>query len=151
MATEQALLALVSYERLLAGKDPLFRMKDVAGEGAGYDYKVMLNGKYLVFDQPPINRNGRILVPMRAIFEALGADVDWDNNLRRVTGTMEGREVQLTIGDTTAYINGTPALLDVPATIENSRTLVPVRFISESLDAEVNWDKITNTAIIKTK
>ncbi len=77
--------------------------------------------------------------------------MDWDNNLRRVTGTMEGREVQLTIGDTTAYINGTPALLDVPATIENSRTLVPVRFISESLDAEVNWDKITNTAIIKTK
>ncbi len=151
MATEQALLALVSYERLLAGKDALFRMKDVAGEGAGYDYKVMLNGKYLVFDQPPINRNGRILVPMRAIFEALGADVDWDNNLRRVTGTMEGREVQLTIGDTTAYINGTPALLDVPAMIENSRTLVPVRFISESLDADVNWDRTTNTAIIKTK
>jgi len=151
MATEQALLALVSYERLLAGKDPLFRMKDVAGEGAGYDYKVMLNGKYLVFDQPPINRNGRILVPMRAIFEALGADVDWDNGLRRVTGTMEGREVQLTIGDTTAYINGTPALLDVPAMIENSRTLVPVRFISESLDADVNWDRTTNTAIIKTK
>ena len=154
MATEQALLALVSYQRLLAEKDSLFRMKDVAGpsdsEGAGYEYKVLLNGRYLVFDQPPINRNDRILVPMRAIFEALGADVDWDDGLRKVTGTMEDRQVQLIIGDNTAYINATPVLLDVPAMIENSRTLVPVRFISESLDADVDWDGTTKTAIIKT-
>ncbi len=154
MATEQAMMALVSYKRLLEEKESFFRMKDLAdsfdSEGAGYEYKVLLNGKYLVFDQPPINRNGRILVPMRAIFEALGADVEWDNTLRKVTGTMEGRQVQLIIGDPTAYVNETPVLLDVPAVIENGRTMVPVRFISESLDAEVSWDGTTNTAIIKT-
>lgn len=155
MATEQALLALVSYQRLLSGKEPLFRMADVSAladsEGANYEYKILLNGKYLTFDQPPINRNGRILVPMRAIFEALGADVAWDNNLRRATGTMEGRQVRLTIGNNTAYVNGEPVLLDVPAVIEGGRTLVPVRFISESLNAEVGWDGNTKTVTIVTK
>ncbi len=152
MATEQALLALVSYQRLLAGKEHLFRMGDVAGlsdsEGANYEYKILLNGKYLTFDQPPTNRKGRILVPMRAIFEALGADVEWNNDLRNVTGIIEGRQVRLAIGDNTAYVNGVPVSLDVPAVIEGGRTLVPVRFISESLDAEVTWDGKTNTAII---
>ena len=156
MPTEQALLALVSYQRLLAGESPIFRMKDVganggsggANEGANYEYKVLLNGRYLTFDQPPINRNGRVLVPMRAIFEALGADVDWDNNLRRAIGTLGARQVQLTIDSKTAYINGEPVELDVPAVIENSRTLVPVRVVSEGLDAKVDWDGITNTVII---
>ncbi len=149
MATEQAMLALVSYQRLLAGKNSLFRMKDAGiSEGAGYEYKVLLNGRYLTFDQPPVNRNRRILVPMRVIFEALGADVDWDPELRKVTGTLGERRIELTVGENTAYIDGEPTLLDVPAVIENRRTLVPVRFISESLDAKVDWDASTNTAII---
>ncbi|HAF59928.1 MAG TPA: copper amine oxidase, partial [Clostridiales bacterium UBA9856] len=109
---------------------------------------MLLNGRYLTFDQPPINRNGRVLVPMRAIFEALGADVDWDNNLRRAIGTLGARQVQLTIDSKTAYINGEPVELDVPAVIESSRTLVPVRVVSEGLDAKVDWDGITNTVII---
>lgn len=155
MATEQAMLALVAYQRLQANESPIFHMKDSSesdiSEGSSYEYKVLLNGKYLTFDQPPINRNSRILVPMRGIFEALGADVQWDNDLRKVTGILGDRKVQLVIGEKTAYINDNPISLDVPAIIVNSRTMVPVRFISESLNANVDWDAKTNTAIIVTK
>ena len=155
MATEQALLALVSYQRYLADKSSIFNMDDSpvsdVSKGAGYEYKILLDGRYLTFDQPPVNRSGRILVPMRAIFEALGANVDWDKDNRKVTGTAKESKIQLVIGDSTAYINDKPVLLDVPAVIENGRTLVPVRFISESLDAEVDWDGNKKTVIIITE
>ncbi|GAB1477300.1 hypothetical protein MASR2M70_21380 [Bacillota bacterium] len=152
MATEQALMALVSYERLLAGKGPLFKMKDAGvspdSQGPGYKYKVMLNGKYMTFSQAPINTKGRILVPMRGIFEALGAKVDWNDKLRLVTGTLSERKIQLKIGESVASVDGTEIKLAVPAMILNGSTLVPLRFISESLEAQVDWDPNTNTAII---
>jgi len=88
---------------------------------------------------------------MRAIFEALGANVDWDKDNRKVTGTAKKSKIQLVIGDSTAYINDKPVPLDVPALIENGRTLVPVRFISESLDAEVDWDGNKKTVVIITE
>lgn len=155
MATEQALLALVSYQRYLADKSSIFDMDDSpvsdVSKGAGYEYKILLDGRYLTFDQLPVNRSGRILVPMRAIFEALGANVDWDKDNRKVTGTAKKSKIQLVIGDSTAYINDKPVPLDVPALIENGRTLVPVRFISESLDAEVDWDGNKKTVVIITE
>lgn len=152
MATEQAMMALVSYERLLAGKDPFFRMKDPVtssdSQGAGYKYKVLLNGNYMTFSQPPINNSGRILVPMRGIFEALGAKVDWDDKLRLVTGTFDEKIIRLTVGESVATVDGSEVKLEVPAVIENGSTLVPLYFITESLDAQVKWDANTNTAII---
>lgn len=155
MATEQALLALTSYKRLISKENSLFDMGDVSksdsSAGADYKYKILLNGEYLTFDQPPINRDSRILVPMRAIFEALGADVQWDNDLRKATGVLENSNVSLIIGSKTAYANGKAIELDTPAIIENKRTLVPVRFISESLNAVVDWDSDTNTAVITTR
>lgn len=152
MATEQAMMALVSYERLLAQKNSFFKMEDLVGsptsQGASYRYKVLLNGNYLTFSQPPINISGRILVPMRGIFEALGAKVDWDGRLRLVTGTFHERIIRLTVGESVAKVDGSEVKLEVPAVIENGSTLVPLRFISESLKAQVNWDPKTNTAII---
>lgn len=99
-------------------------------------------------DTPPTLVDGRTLVPVRAIFEALGATVEWDNETRTATGTRGETTVVIQIDNTTAYVNGDPKELDVPAQIINNRTMVPARFISESLDCEVTWYQETQTAAV---
>lgn len=110
--------------------------------------KVRLNGKRLAFDQDPIAESGRTLVPLRAIFEAFGAEVSWDQATQSVTAVKGDTTIKLTLGSTAAYKNGTLITLDVPAKALNGRTLVPVRFIGESFGAEVGWDQATKTVII---
>jgi hypothetical protein len=105
----------------------------------------------LVTDVEPTIVSGRTLVPVRAIFEALGATVDWDNTTRTATGTKGDTTVTIQIDSTTAYVNGTPVTLDVPAQIIDSRTMVPARFISESLGADVAWDGTTQTVYVTTQ
>ena len=102
----------------------------------------------LTFEQAPVNQDGHVLVPMRTIFEAMGAEVSWDGAVKKVTGTLGGNTVELTIGSKTARVNGEDTTLDVPASIINGSTMVPVRFISESLSAKVEWQKDTNTVVI---
>ena len=109
---------------------------------------VKINGKYIQFDQPPILENGRTLVPLRAIFEALGADVQWDGTIQTVTATKGGTQISLQIGSTRMYVNGVAKTLDVPAKLINSRTLVPVRAISEAFGCKVDWIQDTQTVII---
>uniref|UniRef100_UPI000481B308 stalk domain-containing protein n=1 Tax=Desulfovirgula thermocuniculi TaxID=348842 RepID=UPI000481B308 len=111
---------------------------------------VQVDGKELVCDTPPVVEQGRVLVPLRAIFEALGASVEWDGSTQTVTGRKEGTTVRLVIGQGTAYVNERPVSLDVPGKIINGRTMVPLRFIGESLGAEVNWDGTTRTVIVRT-
>ncbi len=95
-----------------------------------------------------INVSGRFLVPMRAIFENLGATVDWDGATRTVTGIKDAIEVKLTIDDVNAYINDELIVLDVPATIEEGRTYVPARFVGEALGADVGWDGTKRMATV---
>ncbi len=92
---------------------------------------------------------GRFLVPMRGIFEALDAVVDWDGETRTVTGRKGDITVSLTIDSKLVSVNGKMMELDVPATIIDARTFVPTRFVSESLGANVNWDGDTRVATIK--
>lgn len=113
------------------------------------DVSVYLNNKRMIFDQKPIIENGRTLVPLRSIFEGLGAEVKWDAGKQEITGTTKDKEIILRIGDTLAYVNSEEVELDVPAKIKNGRTLVPLRFISESLDAYVEWDADTYTIDIE--
>lgn len=111
--------------------------------------RVFIDGKLLEFtDTDPIIESSRTLVPMRAIFEALGAEIKWDDASKTVSGTKDGITVSLKIGDKTAYINGKPVELDVPAKIKNSRTIVPLRFIAESFDTDVTWDGETQSVFI---
>lgn len=107
---------------------------------AAQDIPVFLNGERLSFDQTPLIKDGRVLVPLRGIFEALGAEVKWDSTAKTVFSEKDGVSVKLTIGQKTAYVNNRAVELDVPAQIVNGRTLVPLRFVSESLGAKVNWD-----------
>lgn len=108
---------------------------------------VFLDGKQLSFDVPPTLDNGRTLVPLRGIFEALGAEVQWDGATQTVTATKGNTTIKLTVGGQ-AYKNGQPITLDVPAKIINGRTLVPLRFVSEALGASVKWDGSTQTITI---
>lgn len=112
--------------------------------------KVSVDGDYLSFDQPPVLANERTLVPFRAIFEKLGANVDWSGETQTVTAVKGETEITLKIGESAIYVNGEKKELDVALQIVNDRTLVPVRAISESLGCEVGWDGNTKTVIIKT-
>ena len=110
--------------------------------------KVKVNGSPIVFDVAPTIINGRTLIPVRAVFEKMGATVMWDGNTRTVTVIKNDINVKIEIESTTAYINGDAILLDVPATVKNGRTLVPVRFIAEALKAKVDWVDTTRTVEI---
>ena len=112
---------------------------------------ILLDDEYLELDQPPVIVNGRTLVPLRAIFEALGATVEWDGSTQTVTSTLKGTTLKLTIGSNVLYKNGTPITLDVPAQLINNRTMVPVRAVSEAFGANVKWDGDTRTVYISTQ
>ncbi len=109
---------------------------------------VTLDGKKIEFDQPPIVEDGRTLVPMRAIFEAMGATVEWEATFQTVTGTKGDIVVKMQIGNNVITKNGQQITLDVPPQIVNGRTLVPVRAVAESFNAKVDWNGKEQTVII---
>lgn len=121
----------------------------ITSEISQSEISVRLNGEYLSFDQPPILQNDRTLVPLRVIFEALGAYVDWNEELQRVTATKDDISVSLTIGDDILYVNNSKVKLDTAAQVINDRTLVPVRAISEAFGCLVDWDNDSQTVIIE--
>ncbi len=104
---------------------------------------VQLDGKSLTFEVPPIIENGRTLVPLRAIFEAMGAKVSWDQLTNTATASKGDKTIVLQIGAPTATINGQMIRLDVPAKIVDGRTLAPLRFVGESFGGTVRWDPAT--------
>lgn len=99
-------------------------------------------------DTPPTIVGGRTLVPVRAIFEAIGATVEWDSVSRTATGVKGATTVSIQIDNTTAYVNGEARALDVPAQLINNRTMVPARFISEAMGCGVTWYQQTQTAAV---
>ncbi len=109
---------------------------------------IMLNGNYLYSDVAPTVIDGRTLLPMRALFEALDATVTWDEASSTATAVSEDATIQITENQTTAYVNGNAVELDVPAMILGGRFVVPVRFVSEALGASVTWDARTSLVII---
>ncbi len=112
---------------------------------------VLYDGKRIGFDQLPIIENGRTLVPLRAIFEKIGAEVEWNGETRTVTASKDGTVISLTIDSTSAAKNGETVTLDVPAKIINGRTLVPVRFVSDCFGVGVEWNKNIQSVILTSK
>lgn len=110
---------------------------------------VTLNGVKIDFaDQEPTIVEGRTLVPLRAIFEALGASVEWDGATSTVTSQKDSTTISLTIGSNVLYRNGEAKTLDVPAQIMNGRTMVPARAVAEAYGVKVDWDGYTQTVIL---
>lgn len=125
--------------------------------------KVVLDGRQLSFDVQPVLIQSRTLVPMRAIFEALGAEIQWDGKTGTVTAAKEDisslTTVKLQVGSKDAVVtrkysenkstSSKTIKLDVPSIIIDNRTMVPARFVAETLGAKVDWDPGSRTVYIK--
>ncbi len=112
---------------------------------------VYIDGERQYFEVPPINRNGRVLVPMRALFEKLGAEVNWDPETRTITAHKGAITVEMSPDTNLAMVNGRRYELDVKPIIVEGRTLVPLRFVSTALGADVQWDGARETVTITSK
>jgi trimeric autotransporter adhesin len=113
--------------------------------------KVTVDGEPLEFkDAVPIMAASRILVPMRGVFERLGATLNWDKANNKVTANANGKSIELKIGQNTAVMDGKATPLDQPAVLYKGRTMVPLRFLSEALGAKVDWLTADRTVAIHT-
>lgn len=136
------------------------------------DISIYVNGKYLATDQPPVIQDGRTMVPLRPIFEALGVTVEWFGDTQTISAydPKTNRIMSLVVNQRTMFCadytlfqvyeaNPTSQAaiefvlshtkeIDVPPMIINGRTMVPVRVIAEALDASVNWDNNTRTVTV---
>lgn len=100
-------------------------------------------------DVAPVIRNNRVMLPARFVAEGLVAEVKWSQDeSNKIIISKENTEIVITIGSDTAEINGESVLLDSAAFIENDRTYLPIRFICESLEANVSWDEAEQRVII---
>lgn len=118
----------------------------MAAPAAAQHVTVTVNGQVMNFDQPPVMRNNRVFVPMRAIFERLGSTVVYSNG--NINSQGHGRSVHLVIGSTQASVNGQGITMDVAPFTVAGRTEVPLRFVAQALGANVNWDANTETVAI---
>lgn len=151
-------------EMLSAGRTMNFKFSDMEAAVPKSDLRVQLNNRILGFSTPPVMEEDRMLVPMRFLFEQMGAEVNWDENTQTATATVPvsadaqlrtfgaetAKSVTFAIDNTMATVNGSTAEMDVPARLVNDKTMVPLRFLSENLGCTVDWDEATNTAIITT-
>lgn len=112
------------------------------------DKEVFVDNNSVMNDVAPVISNGRTMLPSRFVAEALGAQVEWDETERKVTITGNEKTIELYIGSRYAYVNGFQKMLETEPFIENDRTFTPIRFISELLGADVNWNETTRTVTI---
>lgn len=125
-------------------------IEDVLNEKCPSDTPyIEFNGNILGFDVPPVIEDGSTLVPMRFLFEQMGADVEWDGKTKTATATLGDKEITFSIDNVNARINNKPAKMDVPARLINDKTMVPLRFLSENMGYDVDWDADSRTAIVR--
>ena len=110
---------------------------------------VFVDGTEVIADVPPILRDGRTFLPLRVITEALGTEVHWDAANQQITLSRGAQRAVLTINNTTVtYQDGSTSTLDVAPFIQDARTMVPVRFVSEFTGSQVHWDSEARTVAI---
>ncbi|MBC7765200.1 MAG: copper amine oxidase N-terminal domain-containing protein [Hyphomonadaceae bacterium] len=132
----------------MSGND---RFNDEEPEASERPIEVYVNGDAVSFDVQPLMMNGRVLVPLRAVSEKLGAQVNWDEKTQTVTAVKGDTKVILKILDDVANINGQTVKLDMPAVVLSGSTMVPLRFMSEAFGADVKWDGDSRLVHITTK
>ena len=109
---------------------------------------VTLDGNYVGFDVEPQVIDGRIMVPIRAIFEAMGAQVTWDNATSTAVCTKGDTVVKMTVGSKEMYIGSELLTMDVSPAVIDGRTLAPARYVAEAFGANVQWNQDANTVVI---
>ncbi len=109
---------------------------------------VKVNGEDIQFSQSPVIIGGRTLVPLRAIFTALGADVEWEQSTKTAIAKKANETIRISIGSNELIKSGKIKYLDVPAKLINDNTMVPARAVAEAFGADVDWNNDTRTVII---
>ena len=134
-------------------QEVLSELAAIKEELQDYSVDTFVNGICIDYEKydnvRPVIENGRTLAPIRAVAESLGAEVTWNEDTQGIMITDNGIKIEMTIGSVTAYVNGTEIVLDTAPEIRNDRTLVPVRFIAESFELNVDWDEASNSIIIE--
>ncbi len=132
--------------------EPIFLQIDTDYDFEDKDIKMQIDNSVMIVDNDrvpvdaesdlttPVIRDGRTLLPVRALTEAVGGEVKWDGDTRTVTCINGGTEIKMVIDDTTAYVNGEAKTLDVAPQIMNDRTMLPLRFVAENFGLNVSWD-----------
>lgn len=144
--------ALETYEKAFAklkGKKELqAKIKELSKKTNKRSLETFVNGKKPDYDVEPRIMNGRTIVPLRALIEALGAELSWNEETQTVIIKKGDDIIELPINKKVAYLNGKDFPIDTPAFIEEGRTLVPLRFIAEGMQAEVDYDADTQIIFI---
>ena len=123
---------LLSSTMLLGGVSAVY--------GGEKNISLQINGSEISTEVPPTVIDGRTMVPVRAIFEAVGANIEFDAETKTITATKNDTTVKMTVGAKTANVNNKEVQLDTPAVIVNGRTLAPARFVAETFGYTVQWD-----------
>ncbi len=138
-------------KNLLARNCAIAAFAACAVAASAQNIHVEVNGQPVRFSNAePRYMNGRVLVPLRGVFENMGANVQWHPENRSVTAQKNNTDVSLRIGEKWASVDGKTVAMDVPAMILNGSTMVPIRFISEALGAQVSWNDPSRTVLINT-
>lgn len=122
-------------------------------DGKVVEYKgdilsLRINGETVNSAVKPVVMNDRTLVPARAVFEKMGANVDWLADQQKVLVSLNSFKVELKLNDNTALVNGNPVAMDVPAKLINDSTMIPARFVAEQLNMKVGWKEQEKTVSI---
>ncbi|MDI3310145.1 MAG: copper amine oxidase N-terminal domain-containing protein [Thermoanaerobacterium sp.] len=114
-----------------------------------YHGKVRAKGREVKFDVAPVIKSGTMLIPVRAVVESLGANVNWDAATNTVTITKDGTTIVFDLNSSKVYVNGSEVTLSMPAMEISNRTFVPIRFIAETLGVNINYDDKTGDVDIE--
>ncbi|MBS7194672.1 MAG: copper amine oxidase N-terminal domain-containing protein [Eubacterium sp.] len=129
---KKALCVLMSTGMLFSGVTVAY--------GEESNISLQINGSEISAEVPPTVIDGRTMVPVRAIFEAVGANIDFDAETKTITARKGDTTVNMTVGANAVTVNNKEVQLDAPAVIVNGRTLAPARFVAETFGYTVQWD-----------
>lgn len=113
------------------------------------DISVVHQGRKINFDVAPYIQNERTMVPLRGIAYLLKATTHWNGETQTVVIEKDGMEIQLPIGKPYAIVNGNTVPIEAPAEIKENRTMVPLRFLAETLSIEIKWDENSRTIFLQ--
>jgi hypothetical protein len=142
---------VVSFIERLKREGVTIQTSESANGGEKESIRVLLDAQYVSFDEAPFISNGTLFVPFRPLFEPLGLEIQWNTETKTITGEKKGTRIELQVDNPVAEVNGKKVELPVAPTLVNDNTFVPLRFVSESLDAQVEWMDSSRSVMILTK
>ena len=129
----------------------VFSMTTCFAADAENGIRVTVENKEISFDQGPVLVGEKPMVPMRAVFEAAGAYVAWDNDTETATAIKDSTVVMIQIGNEKLFKGSEAIVLETPAMLLNDRTLIPLEAVAKALDCDVQWNSETKEIVITYK